>query len=184
MLGEALRERALTVVETREPGGTPLGERLRAVLLEEIPGGISLAAEALLFAAARAELVRTVIKPALERGDWVVCDRYLDSSLAYQGAARGLGIDAVDLLNAPAVDGCMPDHTIVIDAPVEVALARRDGRPDRIEGAGTSFQSAVAAGYRLLAERHPDRISVVSGDAPPEQVHAAVIARLEQVGIL
>jgi dTMP kinase len=166
------------VVETREPGGTPLGESLRAILLETEPGGMSLASEALLFAASRAELVRRVVRPALAEGRWVVSDRFLDSSLAYQGAARGLGIDAVAAMNAPAVDGSRPDRTIVVDVPVDVAAGRRSAGPDRIEAEGAGFQQAVAAGYRLLAEREPERISLVDGQGTPEAVHARVLEAL------
>jgi dTMP kinase len=166
------------VVETREPGGTPLGESLRAILLETEPGGMSLASEALLFAASRAELVRRVVRPALAEGRWVVSDRFLDSSLAYQGAARGLGIDAVAAMNAPAVDGSRPDRTIVVDVPVDVAAGRRSAGPDRIEAEGSGFQQAVAAGYRLLAEREPERIALVDGHGTPEAVHARVLEAL------
>jgi dTMP kinase len=107
-----------------------------------------------------------------------VSDRFLDSSLAYQGAARGLGIDAVAAMNAPAVDGSRPDRTIVVDVPVEAAAGRRSAGADRIEAEGAGFQQAVAAGYRLLAEREPGRITLVDGMGSPEAVHARVLEAL------
>ena len=110
----ALRAAGHNVVETREPGGTPLGEAVRGIVLDS-GGDMAPVAEALLFAASRAQHVAKVIRPALAGGAWVVCDRFVDSSLAYQGAARGLGIDAVWAINAPAVDGCLPDLAIVLD---------------------------------------------------------------------
>lgn len=178
MLAEALRALGHEVVETREPGGTPLGESLRAILLETGPAGMTLASEALLFAASRAELVRAVVRPALAEGRWVVSDRFIDSSLAYQGAARGLGIDAVAAINSPALDGSMPDRTVVVDVPVELAAERRSAGPDRIEAEGPGFLRAVAAGYRLLAEREPERIAVVDGGGSPDAVHARVLEAL------
>lgn len=184
MLAETLRARGIDVVATREPGGTPLGEALRAILLQGVEGGISLAAEALMFAASRAEIVRSVVGPAVAAGRWVVCDRFVDSSLAYQGAARGLGVDAVLRINEPAIDGRLPDRTLVVDLPVEVAATRRSASPDRIEAEGPGFQRTVAAGYRLLAERFPDRIVLVSGEGTPDEVHARVLSDLEGAGLL
>ena len=131
-LAEALSARGVSVTTTREPGGTEVGERVRDILLAGEPGALSLVAEAHLFAAARAELVRRVVRPALDAGGWVVTDRFLDSSLAYQGVARGLGIDAVMAVNADAVDGCLPDLSLVIDVPIALATARRCAAPDRI----------------------------------------------------
>lgn len=179
MLADALRARGLAVVLTREPGGTPLGERLRAVLLD--PGGDppAVAAEAALFAAARAELVAKVVRPALAAGRWVVSDRFLDSSLAYQGHARGLGIDAVLGLNATAVGDCLPHLTVVVDTPVEVAARRRGAAPDRIEGEGDELQRRVREGYALLGRRFSDRVALLSGEGHPEAVHAAVLRRVE-----
>jgi dTMP kinase len=177
LLAQALRERGRTVTETREPGGTPFGEQMREVLLGTDRGALSDAAEVYLFAAARAQLVAQVVRPALERGEWVVCDRFLDSSLAYQGVGRGVGIDAVDQANALAVAGCLPDVTIIVDMPLAVAMVRR-GLGDRIEAEGGSFHERVAEGYRELATRYPDRIRVVPGSGTPRDVHARVIAEL------
>lgn len=181
MLAEALRARGLDVVLTREPGGTALGERLRSLLLDRDSPPITLVAEALVFAAARAELVAEVVRPALDAGSWVVSDRFVDSSLAYQGAARGLGIDVVWALNEPALDGCVPDLTLVMDLPVAVARERASGAEDRIESAGPALQEAVAAGYRRLAARFPERVALIAADDTPDAVHAAILARIEEL---
>lgn len=178
-LAVALRERGLDVVVAREPGGTAFGEGLRALLL----GGsepIAPAAEALGFAAARAQLVAEVIAPALAAGSWVVCDRFVDSSLAYQGAARGLGIERVRGANAIAVEGCLPDLVIVLDVPVRDALARETGPDDRIESEGAALQQAVADGYRALAAAEPDRFVIVPANDPSEVVAARVLAHVDE----
>lgn len=179
LLAAALAQRGVRVTTTREPGGTILGERLREVVLSGEPGELSLAAEAHLFAAARAELVARVVRPALDAGRWVVTDRFLDSSLAYQGAARGLGIDTVLEINRTAVDGCLPDLSLVIDTPVAAAAWRRCASPDRIEAEGDGFQARVAAGYHELAERFPERVRLVPGEGAVEEVHARVMDAVE-----
>ncbi len=161
------------VVATREPGGTPLGERIRELLLHG--EGMSAWAEAALFTAARAELVERVIAPALARGADVVCDRYLDSSLAYQGIARGLGGDAVLELNREATGGLLPDRTfLLLLDPAEAA--RRSGTPDRIERG--ELWSALDAAYRELAERFPERIVAIDGGRPPEAVAREIAEHL------
>jgi dTMP kinase len=154
------------VVTAREPGGTALGERLRELVLhgEEMTPW----AEALLYAAARAELVVQVIRPALERGADVLVDRYLDSSVAYQGVGRGLGLDAVLELNLNAVGGLLPDRTFVLAVDAGTSRGRVGGDPDRIERAADSFHAAVAAGYEQLAARFPERIVVLDGELDPE----------------
>jgi len=178
LLAAALRARGDSVVETREPGGTALGERLRAVVLDSAPGQISAAAEVYLFAAARAQLVTEVVRPALMRGDWVVCDRFVESSLVYQGIARGLGVDAVARANELAVARCIPDLVVIVDVPLEAAAARR-GAADRIEAEDGEFHRRVAAGYRDLAARWPARVRMVAGVGTSEQVHARVMGEVE-----
>jgi dTMP kinase len=158
-LADALEADEADVVATREPGGTALGERIRALLLEG--GAVSPWAEAALFAAARAQLVEEVIRPALARGAIVVCDRYVDSSLAYQGIARGLGLEAVLELNRLATGGLFPDRTFLLALPAGEALARSQGAPDRIEREGLDFLERVDAAYRDLAGRFPERIVVL-----------------------
>lgn len=178
MLAEALEARGLRVVRTREPGGTELGEGLRELLLRS-GAGLSPVAEMHLFAAARAQLVAEVIGPALSEGMWVVADRFLDSSLAYQGAARGLGVTEVLRTNAMAVEGHMPDCTLYLDVPPTTAAARRNGDSDRIEREGDTFQARVEAGYRDLVDRFPVRIRVVDGAGTPEEVHARVMRHVD-----
>lgn len=161
----------------REPGGTPLGERVRDLLKDPglEPGPV---AEALLFAAARAELVRAVIRPALEAGRTVVCDRFLDSSLAYQGEARGVGGEAVRRLNELAVDGVMPDLTLLL--AVDPALAaRRAGELDRLESEGSALQHRVAGAYESLAAADPARWRRIDATRPEDVVHGEVLAAVE-----
>jgi dTMP kinase len=160
------------VVATREPGGTPLGERIRELLLEGPE--MSAWAEASLFAAARAELAERVIRPALARGAVVVSDRYLDSSLAYQGVARGLGIDRVLELNA-AVDDLLPARTFVLLVDEATAADRLGRRPeDRIEREGAAFRDTVQQGFRAVAERFPQRIVLLDGSRPRDDIAAQI----------
>jgi dTMP kinase len=172
LLHTFLIDRGDDVVLVREPGGTPLGEEIRALLLRG-PAMTSWA-EAALFAAARAELAQAVIRPALDRGAQVVCDRYLDSSLAYQGVARGLGIEPVLALNVLLVGDLLPDRTFVLGVEPEEAARRVPLATDRMEAEGESFRAAVAAGYRELADRFPERITMLDGARPPAELAAAV----------
>jgi dTMP kinase len=174
-----LRARGHEVVPTREPGGTRLGERVRALILDPESPAAAPATEALLFAAARAELVAEVIRPALERGAWVVADRFVDSSLAYQGVARGLGLDAVWRANVDAIGDCLPDLTVLLELPAEVAWRRESHRDDRIEAQGVAFQERVAAGYRAVAEHSPERVVAIPAEGPAEEVHVRVLAVVE-----
>jgi dTMP kinase len=171
MLIEALGDEALAV---REPGGTAVGERVRE-LLKDPSLDLSAEAEALLFAAARAELVREVIRPALDAGRVVVSDRFLDSSLAYQGAARGLGVEEVAAVNALATGGLTPDLTLLLDLDAEAAFARA-GEEDRFEAEGADLQRRVAAAYSELADADPGRWRRIPAGRPPEEVHADVLA--------
>jgi dTMP kinase len=168
---ERLAEGGREVVLTREPGGTAFGERVRELLLDGPE--MTAWAEASLFAAARAELAERVIRPALARSAVVVSDRYLDSSLAYQGVARGLGIDRVLELNAAVAD-LLPDRTFVLLVDEETSAARLGDRRDRLEREGASFRAAVAAGYREVAERFPERIVLLDGALPREELAARV----------
>ena len=175
LLRDALAAEGRDVVLTREPGGTELGERVRKLVLdgpEMTPW-----AEAALFAAARAELVATVVRPALERGADVVSDRYVDSSLAYQGIARGVGIEHVLELNLHVVQGLMPDATVLLLLdPAEAG--RRAGETDRLERAGADFRARVDAAYRELAERFPDRIVALDGGLPADELSEVIRERL------
>ena len=157
----------------REPGGTPTGEAVRDILLHR-RDDVAPWAEALLYAAARAQLVRDVVAPSLAAGLVVVLDRYVDSSLAYQGHARGLGVGAVLDLNLPATGGLLPDLTVLLRIDAGRAARRPGGPPDRLEAEGRAFQVAVAAGYDALVARWPDRIRVVDGEQPLDAVAADV----------
>ena len=174
-LCEALGDEALLV---REPGGTETGERIRA-LLKDPEAAIGPRAEALLFAAARAELVDQVIRPALEAGRVVVSDRFLDSSLAYQGHARGLGEDEVRRINEWATAGMTPDLTLLLRLDPEAA-AQRGGEQDRFEDEGASLQRAVQEAYERLAAAEPARWHVIDAARTPDEVHADVLAAVEQ----
>jgi dTMP kinase len=171
LLAAALRAEGREVVVTREPGGTELGELVRALVLKG--PHMTPRAEATLFAASRAELVAIVIRPALERGADVICDRYVDSSLAYQGIARGIGIDDVLELNLHATQGLLPDRTVLLLVDPEHA-ARRGGATDRLEREGRALQARVAAAYAELAELYPERIVALDGTRPPAELAAEI----------
>jgi dTMP kinase len=177
-LVESLRAEGRDVVATREPGGTPLGEDVRGILLEGIE--ISPWAEAALFAAARAELVHRVIAPALEQGKDVVCDRYVDSSLAYQGIARDLGVERVLELNLHATRGLLPDRTFLVLVDPDVAL-ERSRTADRIEREGADFHRAVDEAYRALAQMFPSRITPVDGGRPADAIAEEIRGRLRDL---
>ena len=179
LLAEALRAEGRDVVATREPGGTPLGEQVRRILLEG--GEISPWSEASLFAAARAELVGTVIRPALEAGKDVVSDRYVDSSLAYQGFARDLGIDKVYELNRVVTGGLLPDLAFILEVDAETSADRVGRRPDRIEREGSEFRGRVLAGYRIVADKYGDRVVLLDGTRPPDELHQEIRGRLRDL---
>ncbi len=186
LLADALRERGLSVVVTREPGGTAGAEAIRALLLNppgaQESGGWGAEAEALLFAAARADHVAQLIRPALARGEWVVCDRFVDSSRAYQGGAGGLGDSAILALHDLGSGGLRPDLVILLEADETVLAERlraRDGdASDAISGRGLVYHRAVAARFRALAKVDPQGFAIIDGGGAPQDVHARVLAAL------
>lgn len=186
MLADFLRQAGIDeVIETREPGGTPGAEEIRALLVTGEPGRWEPWTEALMMIAARRDHVSRLIRPALDRGAWVVCDRFSDSTLAYQGAAGGLGMAAVKRVIDAALGAFGPDLTLLIDVPVKEGLSRagkRQDAEDRFEQAGVAFHEAVRHGFLTVARQDPDRIVTVDGTGNPEQVAAeiqnAVRARL------
>jgi len=184
-LAEALRARGLTVVETREPGGSPGAEAIRSLLLGGDQERWTAEAEALLFAAARADHVARMIRPALERGEWVLCDRFVDSSLAYQGLAGGLGEDAVRRLHAIGSHDLYPDRTLLLELPGNAAAGRardRDnGEADRIGAREAAYHDAVAAGFAALAAHEPERIRRIDASGTPEEVTSRLIAAIEDL---
>jgi dTMP kinase len=175
-LVQTLAAEGADVVFTREPGGTPLGEAIRDLVLH----GAHVApwAEAALYTAARAQHVEEVIRPALERGTTVVCDRYLDSSVAYQGVGRGLGLDAVLELNLTAVGGLLPDRTVLVRLDPGSALARMGEAPDRIEREGSEFVARVHGAFDALAERFPERYVVIDGTRAVDELAEEIRERL------
>ena len=182
MLAEALRTRGIEVLSTREPGGTPGAEAIRGLLLDPPGEGWGARAEALLFAAARADHVARAIGPALDRGQWVISDRFLDSSRAYQGGGGGLSDADILALHRVGSGGLLPDLTLLIEiAPEEAAtrLARRDdGRSDAIGGRGEAYHAQVAAAFARLAEAEPGRFARIRSDDGPEHTHALVMRAL------
>jgi len=175
LLRDALLSDGRDVVLTREPGGTEVGERVRELVLNG--PDMTPWAEAALFAAARAELVATVIRPALDRGADVIADRYVDSSLAYQGIARGVGVDHVLELNLHVVQHLMPEVTVLLLLDPSEA-GRRVAEPDRLESEGAQFHRRVDAAYRELAERFPERIVAFDGGRPAEELSEVIRERL------
>ncbi len=177
---ELLRSRldadGLEVISTREPGGTELGEKIRDLVLHG--GDVTPWAEALLYAAARAQHVEIVIRPALERGASVICDRYLDSSVAYQGVGRELGLDRVLDLNLAAVGGLLPDRTFLLALDVAEIGSRLDREHDRLERESEAFHARAAAGYRELAARFPERIVVLDAKRPADDLAEEVYGAL------
>ena len=181
LLAEALKASGREILLVREPGGTQLGEKARAILKDNIGEAPCDRAELFLFLAARAQLVENVIKPALKGGLWVLSDRFYDSTIAYQGYGRGMPLEYVKAANDFACDGIMPDITILLDLDVETASRRMRSREektnttaDRIERAGMEFHSRLRQGFLEIARREPDRVVVVNADRSPEEVFANI----------
>ncbi len=177
-LSELFTEQGYTVVCTREPGSTPLGEDIRALLLQG--QDMHPLTELFLFLAARAQHIQTLVLPALKKGHLVLCDRFNDSTVVYQGIARGLGAKMVSELCLAACSSVVPQLTLLLDIPEEIGLARCDAAPDRIEKAGLSFHQLVREGFLSLAAEHPTRISVIDATLSPSDVFVAAKTRLEQ----
>ncbi|MEU4536196.1 dTMP kinase [Streptosporangium sp. NPDC023825] len=176
-----LRDQGFDVVQTREPGSTKVGMRLRAILLDAVHQGLSARSEALLYAADRAEHVEKVIRPALYRGSMVISDRYVDSSLAYQGAGRALDAEDVTMVNSWATGGLVPDLTVLIDTPPSVGLARLGGAADRIESEPLEFHERVRREFRALAAAEPDRYLVVDGTLPQNQISSIIQDQVREI---
>ena len=183
-LAAHLRKEGYEVVQVHEPGGTEIGERVRGLLLNKELESMDPMAELLLYEAARAQLVREVVVPALEEGKVVVCDRFADSSVAYQGYGRKLGPDIVEQLNAAATGGLVPDRTILLDMDPEISMQRAidgDDGPDRIEAEGAGLQRDVYDGFRALAAVNPERIRIVAAHRSPDQVQLAAFVELQDL---
>jgi len=180
LLAEGLRAAGYDVLTTREPGGTPLGEAVRAILLDPARAGMTARAETLLYAAARAELVETVIRPALDAGRVVLCDRFIDSSMAYQGYGRGLQVEDVLTLNVWATECLFPDLTVVLFVDERERAGRATGAPDRLEAEELSFFERAGEGYRRLAADHRHRIKLIDSQGSVETVAALVKACVDR----
>lgn len=182
LLRDALCREGRQVTVTRQPGGTPLGQQIRDLVLHG--EHVTPRAEALLFAADKAHHVETLIRPALQRGDVVISDRYTDSSVAYQGAGRALGAQEVHDLNMWAVEDLVPDLTVVVDISAAEGRRRRGDVHDRLESEEDTFHEAIRQHFLAMARGNPQRYLIVDGTQPPEQIHAEVMGRLEQLGLV
>ncbi|MGH8823642.1 MAG: dTMP kinase [Jiangellaceae bacterium] len=182
-LAERLHNGGREVVLTHEPGDTRIGPQVRHLVLDVSSAGLDPRAEALLYAADRAEHVASVVRPALDRGAVVVTDRYVDSSLAYQGVGRGLGVDAIAEVSAFATGGLVPHLTVVLDVPASLGRSRLGGPADRLEGEPDLFHERVRHAFLDLAAGAPHRYLVVDATLPAEHVDAAVLDRVKDLGL-
>jgi dTMP kinase len=181
-LARALEARGMTVLRTREPGGTPIGEKLRSLVLDHGHGHIDAHTEALIFAASRAAHASQVIRPALGRGETVLTDRYIDSSVAYQGAGRSLGADAVRSLNEWATSGLLPDLTVLLDVDPAVGRQRRtagDAAEDRLESEADDFHARIREAFLNLAAARPERYLVLPAHLPVAELAARILASVD-----
>ncbi len=191
LLKRYLENRGVDVLTVREPGGTAAGERIRSILLNSEGEGLDPWAELFLYEASRAELVKEVLRPALESGKTVICDRFTDSTLAYQGYGRGLDLDGVMLINSYAAQGLVPDLTFILDCPVETGLKRALERiaaveglkEDRFEREDISFHRRVAKGFVEIARMEPGRIRVVNADRPLDVIHDEICDIIKEMGL-
>lgn len=185
LLKEYFRNRGLEVVTTRQPGGTELGQNIRKLILDpEQNDKPSPLAELFLYMADRGHNVETVIKPSLEQGKIVICDRYIDSTIAYQGFGRKIDIQKLDLLNEVATQGLKPEVTFVLDLPVEDGLKRvvkRDKKLDRIESEKMEFHEKVREGFLYLAQKEPERVKVINAIDTPEKISSDIISHIENL---
>jgi len=186
MLSEFLKKSGIPHIFTREPGGGKISESIREILLNGKNTEMTDECEALLYAAARAQHLREIVEPALEAGKLVICDRYVDSSLAYQAYARGLGVDFVKKINAFALEQYLPDLTVFIDLSPEDAFKRKNGADenDRLEQAGMAFHQKVYAGYQEIAKEYPERVKRVDGKKTPQGIFEDVVKLLKDKGCL
>ena len=178
-----IEDRGLAVVRTREPGGTPMAEKIRELLLDHGQEPLPAIAELLLFFAARSLHLRNTIIPALQAGRWVVCDRFTDASRAYQGSGRGLSAELIERLAEWVQEGLEPDLTILLDAPAEIGMRRAAARGggDRMDNEALEFYKRVRSGYLILAEMHPDRFAVVDASVALDAVQASIAAEMESL---
>ncbi len=186
LLCEYLKEKKVDFIFTREPGGTAISEKIRSVILDKDNIEMTAECEALLYASSRVQLLKEVILPALEQGKLVLCDRYYDSSFAYQAYARELGEDFISKINTFALTSGVPDLTVLLDLPPEVAFKRKGGADlnDRIESSGMAFHNAVYLGYKKMQAKEPNRIISVDCSKEKEQTHKNIVKLLTDKGII
>ena len=186
LLEEYLIKNGVQYYLTREPGGTPVSEQIRSVILDGKNISMTDECVALISAPARVQLLKENVKPRLEKGELVLCDRYIDSSLAYQGYARGLGVDFVEKINDYAIKNFMPDYTLFLKLPPEIAFKRKGGvdKNDRLELSGIEFHNKVYQGYLDLAKRYPERFIVIDASGEKEETHAKIISALKEKGVI
>lgn len=186
MIKKYLCDEGKDAVFLREPGGNAVSERIRAVILDRQNADMTGMCEALLYSASRAQLVESVIRPALEEGKIVVCDRFTDSTFAYQGVARGLGADKIDTLNSLACGDIVPDLTVFLDLPPALAFERKGGadKDDRLEQEGMAFHVKVYEGYKLALEKYPQRIVAVDCSKDAQSVHEEIVEIFKKRGIV
>ena len=183
---EILKEKGYDVIYTREPGGSEIAESIRNIILDGKNSAMVDECEALLYAAARVQLIKEEIAPRLDDGQLVICDRYVDSSFAYQAVARGLGYDFIDSINCFATKNFMPDYTVWLDLTPEQAFKRKGGvdKNDRLELSGMEFHNNVYKGYKELSQKYPERFIVIDASGTKEQTQAKIISALKEKGII
>lgn len=186
LLEEYLSKNQIKYYLTREPGGNPVSEQIRNVILDGRNTTMTDECEALLYAAARVQLLKEVIKPRLDNGELVFCDRYIDSSLAYQGYARGLGVEFVEKINDYAIKNFTPDYTVFLNLPPEQAFKRKGGvdKTDRLELSGMEFHNKVYEGYLALAKKYSDRFIVIDASGEKEETQQKIIDALKEKGVI
>ena len=186
LLEEYLKQNNIKYYLTREPGGTAVSEQIRNVILDGKNVSMTDECEALLYAAARVQLLKENVAPRLDNGELVLCDRYIDSSFAYQGYARGLGVEFVEKINDYAIKNFMPDYTIFLNLPPELAFKRKGGadKGDRLELSGMDFHNKVYQGYLDLSKKYKDRFIVIDASGEKNQTHQKIINALKEKGVL
>ncbi len=186
MLEEYLQREKIEYYLTREPGGTAVSEQIRSIILDGKNAAMTDECEALLYAAARVQLLNEVIKQKLEAGVLVICDRYVDSSIAYQGYARGLGVEFVSKINSYAIENFTPDYTLFLDLTPEKAFERKGGvdKNDRVELSGMEFHNKVYAGYKEIAKNNKNRVIEIDAGGEREETHKKIIGALKEKGVI
>ena len=186
LLQEYMDKNGVKYYLTREPGGSSVSEKIREIILDGKNTEMTDECEAMLYAASRVQLLKEIIKPKLDNGELVLCDRFVDSSLAYQGKARGLGYDFIESINAYAIKNFTPDYTVFLKLPPEQAFKRKGGvdKTDRLELSGMEFHNNVYKGYLELAEKYPNRFIVIDASGTKEETHAKIVNALKERGVL